>query len=266
MTSRDFSSLRDRVVLITGGSGNLGSVLTRAFLDVGSFVATTDVEGPTAIADSHDQEVDLGERHVHYTVDLLDLAAVADLPSQVVSTFGRLDVIVCGAALVGTSASDGWAVPFDQQDESMWADALTINLTANFALVKGAARALAENDGGSVVFIGSIYSTQAPQPLLYEGLQIDNPAGYAVSKAGLAQLARWLSTVMAPGVRVNSVSPGGILRSQDPEFVRRFEERTPLARMASEEDVVGPVLFLASDLASYITGHNLVVDGGFSVW
>ena len=90
--------------------------------------------------------------------------------------------------------------------------------------------------------------------------------GYAVSKAGLTQLARWLSTTLAPDVRVNSVSPGGIARDQPDEFVSRYEARTPLGRMGKEIDIVGPVLFLASDLSRYVTGHDLVVDGGFSAW
>jgi NAD(P)-dependent dehydrogenase (short-subunit alcohol dehydrogenase family) len=264
--SHDLTSLRNRVVLITGGFGHLGSALATTFLNHGSYVVTTDIkESPTTSVLSR-SETDVNERHLHLTVDLLDLPAVAEIPSKILSVFGQIDVVICGAAFMGTSASEGWNVPFEEQDESMWADVLTVNLTSNFTLLKKAAPALMEGDGGSVILIGSIYSSLAAQPALYDGLEIDNPAGYAVSKAGLTQLARWLSTVMAPGVRVNAVSPGGVFRSQNPEFVRRYEERTPLARMASEEDIVGPVLFLASDLANYITGHNLVVDGGFSVW
>ena len=138
--------------------------------------------------------------------------------------------------------------------------------TANFALLKAAAEPLAAHRLGSAILLGSTYGLVAPQRLLYEGLAIDNVAGYAVSKAGVIQLARWLSVAMAPDVRVNALTPGGVLREHNPEFVRRYEERTPLGRMASEEDLVGPALFLASDLASYVTGHNLVVDGGFTVW
>jgi NAD(P)-dependent dehydrogenase (short-subunit alcohol dehydrogenase family) len=148
----------------------------------------------------------------------------------------------------------------------MWDHVLAVNLTANFALIKAAAEPLAASGVGSVILVSSTYAIVAPQPSLYEGLPINNPAGYAVSKAGVTQLARWLSTAMAPEVRVNALTPGGVYRNHDPEFVRRYENLTPLARMASEDDFVGPALFLASDLARYVTGHDLVVDGGFSVW
>ena len=259
MSSHGFSSLAGRVVLVTGGSGHIGSTLARAFLEQGSLVATADIAEVPALGDFHD-------RHVHLTVDLADPAAASDLPERVLSAFGRLDIMVCAAAFVGTSASEGWTVSFKEQDDSMWPHALGVNLTANFALVKAASEPLAASGVGSVILISSIYAVVAPQPSLYEGLPIDNPAGYAVSKAGVTQLARWLSTAMAPDVRVNSLTPGGVYRDHDPEFVRRYEDLTPLARMASEDDLVGPVLFLASDLARYITGHDLVVDGGFSVW
>ena len=265
MNKHDFSSLADRVVLITGGSGHIGSTLASAFLDHGSVVVTADLVEPPDFGDTDG-------RHLHLAVDLADLGAVADIPARVLKAFGRLDVVVGAAAFVShhgpfsSSATEGWNVPFQQQDESMWDHALKVNLTANFTLLKAAAEPLAAHRLGSAILLGSTYGLVAPQRLLYEGLAIDNVAGYAVSKAGVIQLARWLAVAMAPDVRVNALTPGGVLREHDPEFVRRYEERTPLGRMASEEDLVGPALFLASDLASYVTGHNLVVDGGFTVW
>ena len=125
---------------------------------------------------------------------------------------------------------------------------------------------LAVHGVGSIVLVSSQYGFLAPQTAMYEETGLQNVAGYAVSKAGLTQLARWLSTTLAPNVRVNSVSPGGIARDQPDAFVSRYEARTPLGRMGEELDVVGPVLFLASDLSRYVTGHDLVVDGGFSAW
>ena len=259
MSACNFSSLSGRVVLITGGSGSIGSTLASAFLQQGCSVVTVDLMESAAFGD-------VGGHHTHLVVDLANLAAVADLPSRVLDAYGRLDIVVCAAAFVGTSATKGWTVPFEEQDESMWGHVLGVNLTANFALIKAAFEPLAANGVGSVILVSSIYALVAPRPSLYEGLPIDNPAGYAVSKAGVTQLARWLSTTMAPDVRVNILTPGGVFRDHDPEFVRRYESLTPLARMASENDLVGPVLFLASDLARYVTGHDLVVDGGFSVW
>ena len=93
-----------------------------------------------------------------------------------------------------------------------------------------------------------------------------NPAAYAASKGGLLQLTRWLSTTLAPSVRANAISPGGVYRNQPISFVKRYEARTPLGRMATEEDIVGAVVYLASDLSTYVTGQNLIVDGGWTAW
>ena len=101
---------------------------------------------------------------------------------------------------------------------------------------------------------------------LYDGTDLGNPAAYAASKGGLLQLTRWMATVLAPSVRVNAITPGGIWRQQPDRFVRRYEASTPLGRMANEEDFKGAVAYLASDLSGYVTGHNLVVDGGWTIW
>ena len=261
MTRHDFESLDGRTVLITGGAGHIGSAAAEAFLALGARVVTADVSGShlTGALKESDQ-------FRHHIVDLADPAASSGLVDLVIDDFGRLDVVVATASWMGTDSTEGWNVPFADQDESLWPEVLSVALTANFALVKRAAPALAAHGCGSVVFICSHYGFCGPRPSLYPDTGINNIAGYAASKGGLTQLARWLSTMMAPEVRVNALSPGGIFRDQDPRFVQRYERETPLGRMATEDDVVGPILFLASDLSRYMTGHNLVVDGGFSVW
>jgi len=260
MTVPDFRSLDGRVVLITGGAGHIGATITGAFLATGCSVMTADVSElePWPSSDPH--------RFQHVLVDLADSGAAADLVDKTVDRFGRLDVVVTTASWMGTDTTLGWNVPFAEQDEDLWPAVLQVGVTSIFSLLKRAAPHLAANGNGSVVLLSSIYGFCAPQPAMYRETGINNIAGYAASKGAVSQLARWTATTLAPEVRVNSVSPGGVLRNQDPAFVERYSERTPLARMATEDDITGPVLFLASDLSSYITGHDLVVDGGFSVW
>ena len=125
---------------------------------------------------------------------------------------------------------------------------------------------LEKSGAASVIQIASIYGMLGPDLRLYEGTGMGNPAAYAASKGGLLQMTRWLSTVLAPKVRVNAITPGGIWRRQAAEFVERYESRVPLGRMGSEEDLKGAVAYLASDLSAYVTGHNLVVDGGWTAW
>ena len=118
----------------------------------------------------------------------------------------------------------------------------------------------------TIVLMSSIYGHVAPDMRLYEGTTLQNPAAYGASKAGLGQLGRYLAAVCAPHVRVNTVTPGGVWRNQPKSFVERYERRVPLGRMAREDDLTGAVAFLASDLSSYVTGHDLVVDGGWTAW
>jgi NAD(P)-dependent dehydrogenase (short-subunit alcohol dehydrogenase family) len=117
-----------------------------------------------------------------------------------------------------------------------------------------------------VINIASIYGLYGPDWSLYENTRMGNPAAYAVSKGGMIQLTRWLSTTIAPHVRVNTISPGGIFRNQPDEFVQKYNRKVPLGRMATEEDFRGAIGFLASDLSAYITGQNLMVDGGWGTW
>lgn len=146
-----------------------------------------------------------------------------------------------------------------------WRRAIEVNLTAVFHLCQGLAPLLRNSEGGSIINIGSIYGSLAPDWGLYAGTEMGNPAAYGVSKAGLMQLTRWLSSTLAPDIRVNAISPGGIYRNQPQEFVDRYEKKTPLKRMATEDDIRGAVALLSSDLSCYITGQVLCIDGGFGI-
>jgi NAD(P)-dependent dehydrogenase (short-subunit alcohol dehydrogenase family) len=157
-------------------------------------------------------------------------------------------------------------VPFERQLPESWRRALEVNLTAPFVLVQAAAEALAASGHGSVINISSIYGLTGPDWRLYEGTTMGNPAAYAASKGGLIQMTRWLATTMAPKVRVNAIAPGGVFRDTPEPFLTRYISRTPLARMATEEDFKGAVAYLASDLSAYVTGQCLAVDGGWTAW
>ena len=117
----------------------------------------------------------------------------------------------------------------------------------------------------SIVNISSIYGTYAPDYSIYKDTKINNPAAYSVSKAGLTYLSKWLASSLAPKIRINSISPGGIFRNQDKKFVKKYIEKTLLKRMATEDDIAGCVAFLLSSLSSYITGQDIIVDGGWGI-
>jgi NAD(P)-dependent dehydrogenase (short-subunit alcohol dehydrogenase family) len=185
---------------------------------------------------------------------------------MIIDHLGSLDILVNNAAFVGTSRLEGWTVPFLEQLPATWRSALDINLTAPFILTQSCVPLLRDSGHGSIINVGSIYGMVGPNLSLYRDTDMGNPAAYAASKGGLLQLTRWLATVLAPHIRVNALTPGGIARNQPPAFVERYETLTPLARMATEEDFKGAIAFLASDLSAYVTGQNLVVDGGWTAW
>jgi len=253
--------LDGRVVLITGGAGHVGRAVAAACVEVGATVVLADLPGGGGDAAA----AALGPRASAVDVNLEYEASVRALVPATLAQSGRLDVIVHAAALVGTSASDGWVTPFETQSFAMWRRALEVNLTAPLALTQEAVPAL-KASRGNVVFISSIYGVVGPDLRIYGDTGMGSPAAYAASKGGLVQMTRWLSTVLAPHVRVNAVSLGGIARGQAPAFVEAYLARTPLGRMGTETDAADAVVFLASDAASWITGQNLMVDGGWTAW
>jgi NAD(P)-dependent dehydrogenase (short-subunit alcohol dehydrogenase family) len=166
---------------------------------------------------------------------------------------------------VGTSQGEGWNTTFENQSLESWERALRINLTAPFQLIQKLLPVLGGEKNSSIINVSSIYGEFAPDWKIYEGTDMSNPAAYSASKGGLLQLTRWLSTTLSPSIRINAVSPGGILRNQHPKFVAAYVEKTPLGRMATEADVVAAILFLASESSCYITGQNIRVNGGWGL-
>ena len=255
-----------RTVLLTGAAGHLGRTLADAFAELGASLLLVDRDHDAlaalanALRDAH------GATVTAHACDLEDERARQALVTALLAARTPLHTVVNNAAFVGTSALAGWAVPFEQQTTDTWRRAIEVNLTAPFELVRGLLPLLRATPGANIVNIGSIYGALGPDWALYADTPMANPAAYAASKGGLLQLTRWLATTCAPAIRVNAVSPGGIARGQPDAFVERYVARTPLARMASEADLAGAVTFLASDLAAYITGQVLAVDGGWSAW
>lgn len=262
----ELSDMTGRVALVTGGAGHLGRAMAAALVEHGSAVVLVD-RNEQALADAVAGLA--GPARSRLFTFVADLESEPDrvaLIEYVGAKIGRLDVLINNAGFVGDSQLDGWAVPFAEQSIDTWRRAIEVNLTAPFHLAQGFAPMLREGGRGSIINIGSIYGVLGPDLGVYAGTTMGNPGGYAASKGGLSQLTRWLATNLSPSVRVNTVSPGGLARGQADEFVRRYIDRTPLGRMGSEEDFKGVILFLASDLSAWVTGQNIMVDGGWSAW
>jgi NAD(P)-dependent dehydrogenase (short-subunit alcohol dehydrogenase family) len=258
-------NMRGRRALITGAAGGLGKIMAHSLAELGADLVLLDRAGGDLAALGADVKAAWGIKAESVYCDLESEGERQALIERL-SSEGRLDVLINNAAFVGTSGLEGWAVPFEQQSVATWRRAIEVNLTAAFHLCQGLSATLSASGKGSIINIASIYGEYGPDWGLYEGTSMSNPAAYGASKGGLLQLSRWLSTTMAPKVRVNAISPGGIARGQAAAFVARYEARTPLGRMATEDDFRGAIAFLASDLSAYVTGQNISVDGGWGVW
>lgn len=258
--------LTGRVALITGGAGHIGSAMGEALAELGATIVVLDMDETRCHAVAENLHSTFAVPAFPLIVDLASEAQVRAVPAAILERFGRLDILINCAALVGTSALEGWAVPFRNQSAATWRMALEINLTVPFILTQVCADALAASGKGSVINISSIYGIVGPDMSLYADTAMGNPAAYAASKGALVQLTRWLATNLAPTIRVNAISVGGVWRNQAESFHTRYVARTPLQRMAVEEDLKGAAAYLASDLSAYVTGHNLVVDGGWTAW
>ncbi len=263
---RELIDLNGRVAVITGAVGHIGSAFAEAFAELHASVVLLDRNEARLGTCAQSLRGQYGTETLAFPVDLEDEQKTRQIPRVVLEKFGRIDILVHCAALVGTSDLEGWAVPFSEQRSDTWRRALEVNLTAAFILTQAAAPALKESGHGSVITMGSIYGMVGPDMGLYGGTTLGNPAAYNASKGGILQLTRYLATVLAPDIRVNCISPGGVERGQTDPFLSRYIARTPLKRMAKEEDLKGAAVYLASDLSSYVTGQNIVVDGGWTAW
>ncbi|MGH6954495.1 MAG: SDR family oxidoreductase [Alphaproteobacteria bacterium] len=264
-TIAELIRLDGRTALVAGGAGHIGAAACGTLAELGASVVVLDRDGARA------EEVarrlrDSGKQATAITADLADESEARGAPARAAKAYGRLDILVHAAAFVNQGNEAGYATAFERQESRPWRHALEVNLTSAFVLVQAAAPLLRASGHGAVILFGSTYGLVGPDMRLYDGTSLGNSAAYAASKGGALQLTRWLATALAPEIRVNAISPGGIWRDHPESFAARYGERTPLARMGREEDVTGAVAYLASDLSAYVTGHNLVVDGGWTAW
>ncbi len=259
--------LAGRKALISGGAGHIGRATAETLVELGAEVLLLDRNHSQA-----QETVDALHLRRSGCAQLVDcdfLAPEAQVRADIrraVALIGGVDILIHAAAFVATTDRSGWSVSFEHQSVGALEAALRTNVTAAFVLVQECAPFLARSGHGSVLLISSIYGLVGPQMGLYEGTKMANPVGYGATKGGLNQLGRYLATILAPAIRVNVLSPGGVWRNQPEVFHDRYVSRTPLGRMATEEDLKGAIAYLSSDLSAYVTGHNLVVDGGWTTW
>ena len=260
----DLFDLAGRVAVVTGGLGQLGRLYTDGLSARGMKVAVFDIAAAPG-ADS-----DLVRYH---RVDVTDRASIEDATKTVAAEWGVPELLVNNAALDSPPDAPPEEVgPFETYPEASFDAVMDVNVKGVLLCCQVVGARMAEAGRGSIVNISSIYGMLSPQQDLYEFRRHDGetffkPVAYSVSKSALLNLTRYLATYWAKaGVRVNTLTLGGIFNEQPRAFLDAYEARVPLGRMADPADALGAVVFLASDASSYVTGANLVVDGGWSAW
>ena len=263
-TITELISLKGRIACVTGAAGYIGRVFCETLLENEIDLIMVDLDESKLESLSDEYRNKFNTSIDYFACDLSNTASRLNL-IQHLNDKQRIDILINCAAFVGDSDLKGWSTSFENQDPNLWETVIELNLTSAFHLSQGLQKLLKKNKKGVIINISSIYGFLAPDPSLYNETNMNNPAAYSASKAGLIQLTKWLSANLAPEIRVNAISPGGIIRNQPEIFIKRYEEKTPLSRMGTEEDLKGALIFLASDLSEYVTGQNIIVDGGFSI-
>ncbi|MBT8379805.1 MAG: SDR family oxidoreductase [Ignavibacteria bacterium] len=270
ITVQNLFSLKDKVAIVTGALGLIGKHHCHALAEAGASVVVCDLDE----VECADFASSLSVLSLGIGADITDKKSVIKLKEKVLSNYGRIDILVNNAAI-----NDKFEDPQTALEESKFENyplerfqkSLDVNVTGMFLCSQVIGSEMAERKSGSIINVASTYGIVAPDQSIYKnekGEQIFyKSAAYPVTKGAVILFTKFLAAYWGnKGVRVNTLSPGGVLDNQDEFFLKNYKTRTPLGKMAYPTDYKGAIVFLASDGSSYMTGANLIVDGGWTAW
>jgi len=267
--------LTGRVAVVTGGVGLLGAEFCKTLAEAGAAVAVIDLNGDAAKKVAADLTAG-GHRAIGVPTDITKPESVNAMVASVVSAFGRLDIVVNSAALDPkfdpNAAAKGIAPgAFEDYPLPQWNAALGVNLTGMFLVTQACVKQMiAQGKKGSIINICSTYGLNGPDQRIYikDGKRVAfKPVYYSVTKAGVTGFTKYLAAYYAgTEIRVNTLTPGGVFNNHEEYFNTNYSAKTILGRMARKDDMNGALLFLASDASAYMTGGNVIVDGGWTAW
>jgi 2-deoxy-D-gluconate 3-dehydrogenase len=265
--------LTGQVAIVTGGAGLLGVSHSRTLAQAGATVVIADLRADQAGAVAREIQDETGAEVLAIETDVSQPQSVKQMVAATLDQFSRIDILVNNAAIDPKFDADtrsSHTTSFEEFPYADWQQALAVNIGGMFLSAQAACKAMLERKHGVVVNISSTYGLVGPDQRLYarEGMPPQfKPVTYSVSKAAVLGLTRYLATYYAgKGIRVNALTPGGVFADHDDEFVKRYSAKTVLGRMAEKEEISSALLFLVSKASSYMTGANLVVDGGWTAW
>jgi NAD(P)-dependent dehydrogenase (short-subunit alcohol dehydrogenase family) len=274
MTSpyKDMFNLSGKVAVVTGAVGILGQGFCKGLASFGAKLAVVDLDPDRCSAFAAELEVDYGTPALGVACNVADPISVTRMLEQVVGHFGAIHILHNNAASKSADL-DAFFASTEEYSLAEWRKIMSVNVDGMFLVAQAVgAQMQKQGSGGSIIQTASIYGVVSSDKRIYEGSfylgrQISNPAVYSTSKAAVVGLTRYLAANWGDaGIRVNALVPGGVESGQNDTFKARYSARVPLGRMAKPDEMVGALVYLASDASSYVTGQCLVVDGGLSAW
>ena len=269
MIYQNIFSLKGKHIVVTGANGILGKKFCNALLEFGATLSLIDLEFDEGWM--NELKKNKKNKNYFYHLDITKRDQLEKIVLEVEKVGGNVDVLFSNAATKGKNVEKFFS-SYEEYDMKTWKDIMSLNLDAMFYITQIFGTRMAQRKVGSIVLTGSIYGMLAPDQRIYEGslyndIHINSPAVYTVSKAGVIGLVKYLASYWgASNIRVNALIPGGIESGQNDTFVANYSKRVPLGRMGKVEDLIGALIYLASDASTYFTGQTFVVDGGMSVW
>lgn len=266
----DLFRMDGKIAVVTGGVGILGKGYCRAMAAMGATVVIADMDQDVCDAYAAVLTKETGAQAKGMAVDLSSEDSIIDWAKRILDTYGQVDVLMNNAA----AKVEGFFAPLEEYSLKTWNDVMAVNVNAVFLAVRELGPSMAERGKGCIINVSSVYGVVAPDQRIYEGSwyedlggAINTPMIYSASKGAVISMTRYLSTYWGPkGVRVNCLTPGGVASGQNEDFDTKYSARVPMGRMAKADEMVGAVLYLASDASSYVNGQNIIVDGGWTAW
>ena len=258
--------LKDRVAIVTGGGGLLAAEHANALASFGALVVLADLNEERCIEASKT----LNEKGFNVIAKKCDVTNKGDwekLAGDVMSEFGRIDILINNAGFTNQSKTANFDSAFENFPLEDWNAVMDVNLTGSFLGCQVVGSQMLKQGKGNIINMASLYGVVSPNHRIYPGTGISQPVAYSVSKHAVIGLTKYLATLWADkGVRVNALTPGGIFNNHEGLFPERFAQLNPAGRMSRKDELQGAVVYLASDASSHVIGHNLIVDGGWTIW
>ena len=263
--------IKNKNIVLTGSSGRLGKQYANFLSEAGANMILIDIDTKSNSKLAGELKRKYHTNSNSYTCDITKKDDIANISKSIIKEYPVIDGLINNAGFTTSFAKKekkkSYTSSFEDFPIELWNQTLDVNLTGTFLCCQEFGKQMAKKKNGSIINIASHYGLIAPDQRIYGNSGLNLPISYATSKSGILNFTRYLASYWSKsGIRVNTLSPGGVFKNQNPDFVRKYSSKTMLGRMARKDEYVAAIIFLCSDASSYMTGSNLIIDGGWTAW